>query len=600
MEYEHEIVYAWENLLTQDSIIQFVNDNLDIEVLAYDIETQGLYGRVLCLGMYGRKANGEEVGACVPMRYDSHSQTDFSVFQPLFDNAKTVAHFGKFDDVRLIPLGLDPKLSFDTGLAHMLLDENSSQALGNLAPRYLEVPPWKETVDRSNLEAESWDNLSRYCMQDVVYTLYLYDVFKQKLWEDERLVRLFKFSIMPANTVLTHMELRGLGLDVEAAQAMREEYTRQSDTLRTEMKALLPDAYKGINWNSTQQLGRFMFSEDGLGLYPLFYTDKGNPSVDKRTLSAFQEDHEVLRKLLEYRKLNKVIGTYLSPWLDCVRGGRIHGEFKMFGTVTGRLSSANPNLQNIPKKLHDLIVPSPGKQFCTADYSQIELRIAAVLSGDPTMKEAYRTGQDLHLITASSVLGKPVEEITPDERQLAKAVNFGLLYGMRAEGFQSYAKDMFGVELSMAEAIEYRLKFFETYPALEQWHRKRVFLAHRLGYVRSPLGRIRRLPDLRSEDQYARQRAERQAINAPVQAVPPELTFMAMAELEQIEGIDLVGQVHDEILMEIPLTDTDHYVTMIKKVMENPPLKRYLGVELSVPIVVDVKVGPSWGRVVSV
>jgi DNA polymerase-1 len=291
------------------------------------------------------------------------------------------------------------------------------------------------------------------------------------------------------------------------------------------------------------------------------------------------------------------MNTYLLPWSAKLDSrSRLHTTYKLYGTVTGRLSG---DLQQVPRDtfIRGVIGAPPGWCYVAADFSQIELRIAAHVASESRMQRAFILGQDLHLLTAMDLTGKSVDQISKEERKRAKAVNFGFLYGMYPRKFQKYAFESYGVEVSMAEAELARDKYFTMFPDLTRWHDRQRRLAHNHYRVSSPLGRVRHLPDILSSDNGVRMEAERQAINSPVQATASDLMLFAMVELQKELNPREAGMVitqHDEIGFEVREEMVGEYMPIIKEVMENLPIKRTFGLELSVPIIADVEAASHW------
>jgi DNA polymerase-1 len=270
----------------------------------------------------------------------------------------------------------------------------------------------------------------------------------------------------------------------------------------------------------------------------------------------------------------------------------------LYGTVTGRLSG---DLQQVPRDtfIRGVIGAPSGWCFVQADYSQVELRIAAHCAKEKRMQRAFLTGQDIHLATAVSLTGKPGSAVTKEERKKAKAVNFGFLYGMYPKKFQAYCFENFDLEVSIVEAQLARTKYFEDYPDLLQWHDRQRRIAHNLHRVTSPIGRVRHLPDILSNDNSVRMEAERQAINSPVQSMASDLMLFSMVKLADVldtREAAMVGTLHDAIFFEIREDALDKYLPIIKDTMENLPIKRTFGAELEVPIVADVEWGYHWGE----
>jgi DNA polymerase I-like protein with 3'-5' exonuclease and polymerase domains len=293
---------------------------------------------------------------------------------------------------------------------------------------------------------------------------------------------------------------------------------------------------------------------------------------------------------------------FLRSWTEKIDGdGFMHPNFLLHGTVTGRLSCKNPNLQQVPrdKRLRPLFTAPDGWTFVEADYSQVELRIAAMMSGDPTLLEIYRQAGDVHTATAMLITGLPKEQITEDMRKKAKAVNFGFLYGMGAKKFVIYALDNYGVTVSLQEATLFRERFFEKFYGLPPWHDRQKKLAKRDKRVRSRMGRLRRLPEIDSGDKFSRSEAERQAVNSPVQSLASDMCLFSFVRLGAEQDWDFirpVGLVHDAIVLMVRTDRLDEGCRIIKDTMEDvATMERVFGAHLTVPIEAEVKYGP-WGK----
>ena len=330
-----------------------------------------------------------------------------------------------------------------------------------------------------------------------------------------------------------------------------------------------------------------------------------------------QHPHKVIDLLLERVKWQKYSSSFFSAYQEQVdENDRIHTTFKLTGTVTGRLSSGKAdqdkvtgrvqnrgvNLQQVPRDafVRGIFGAPPGWAFIECDYSQIELRVAAFVADEPTMKHLYNTGQDIHMTMAMRMTGKPAHLVTKEERKKAKAVNFGFLYGMGWFKFISTAWENYGVRVTEAEAKAFRKAFFDEFPMLLRWHAKQRMMAHKYGRVQSPIGRIRHLPDINSEDKGVVAEAERQAINSPVQSFASDMAVMALVRINQDfkrRGLRArsVGTVHDAINFEAPYEELPIVVPLIKWHMENVPIEKWFGVHLDIPIVGDCKIGKRWG-----
>ncbi len=525
----------------------------------------------------------------------------------LSDN-RLVGHNIKYDLQWLASRGVDltDDAWFDTMLAAHLLDENRSKGLKPLARAYLGADLYEDQVDWK-LEVNPLEPLATYNGQDTDYTLRLYHVFRDELREKPRLARLFSLLVMPAMRAFTRIEARGFPVDVERLIDRHREVVRRLRAVEDRMLEYVPldDGLSAApNYRSHPFVARVLYEH--LGLPIITVTEKGAPATDEKTLLTLSEryPHPFMEMLLEHRGLSKWGGTYTGSWhkrLVLSGDDRIYPSYNLAGTVTGRLSS---DFQQVPRDpfIRSIIgfgnQPDRGWSLLEGDFSQIELRIAAALSGDPTMMAVYERGEDLHALTASTVTGKPLAEVTKDERSRAKAVNFGFLYGMGARNFRDYARFTYGVRVSEDEAIAYRQAFFDRYPRLVSWHQSQRRLVHQNGQVESPLGRVRRLPAVRSGDPDMRAEAERQAINSPVQGLASDFTLLGIVELERMldqSQARVLGNLHDSIILEVRDDVAQEMAATVKHVMEHLPTQRLFGYTLPVPVVADVKVSKHWG-----
>jgi DNA polymerase-1 len=511
-----------------------------------------------------------------------------------------VAQNGKHDNQQLAGAGVYLEHGFDIMLAAHLLDENRPKNLGFLSQSILGADVYKGMVELKpdKIMKEPLRKICEYNGYDVGYTHQLYPHLRREILAQPRLLRLFAKLLMPASHVIQQVETAGWYVDQpllwDRIKQLQLEIAKRKKVLR----ANLPKAWReDFNFNSTQQLGRWLFSAKGLGLSPLELTATGAPSTREAVLLHYH-DHPAVAALLEYRTLElKWLRTYLLPWsvrLDS--RSRLHTVYKLYGTVTGRLSG---DMQQVPRDsfIRGVFGAPPGWSFVQADYSQIELRIAAHCAHERRMQRAFRTGEDLHLLTATQLTGKPGTAVTKEERKRAKAVNFGFMYGMYPKKFQSYAFESYGVEVSLGEAEAAREQYFRTFRDLPSWHERQKRIANNHHRVVSPLGRVRHLPDILSSENSVRMEAERQAINSPVQATASDLMLFSMVQLHaQMNPREafIVGTLHDAIFFQVRDDSLGEYLPLIKQVMESLPLKRTFGLELSVPIVVDVDHAQHW------
>ena len=575
-------------------------------VVSYDVENRGRPWErewdIVCLGV---SWDGQTTYV-VPL---SHPESPFRsrwrdilrYLSPALrrSDLKLVAQNGKHDNQQLAGALVFLEHRFDIMLAAHLLDENRPKNLGFLSQSVLGADVYKGMVELKpdKIMKEPLKRICSYNGNDVGYTHQIYPKLREELLQHPRLTRLFAKLMMPASHVVQQVEAAGMYVDQKRLYHRMSILQDEIDDRKEVLYEYVPRKMGEINFNSPQQLGRWLFSKRGLGLSPLERTATGNPSTKEAVLLHYH-DHPAVQALLEYRTLQlKWMNTYLLPWstkLDT--RSRLHTTYKLYGTVTGRLSG---DLQQVPRDsfIRGVIGAPPGWCFVQADYSQIELRIAAHVAKERRMRRSFLTGQDLHLVTASSLTGKSAKDVTKEERKKAKAVNFGFLYGMWPKKFQAYAFENYGVEVTMAEAELARQKYFSMFRDLEAWHDRQRRVAHNYHRVVSPLGRVRHLPDILSSDNGVRMEAERQAINSPVQATASDLMLFSMVQLQpQLDrrSAFLVGTLHDAIFLQVREDAIDEVAPLIKEVMENLPLKHTFGVEIDIPIVVDVEYAQHW------
>jgi DNA polymerase-1 len=489
-------------------------------------------------------------------------------------------------------------------LAAHLLDENRPKNLGFLSQTILGADEYKGMagdLKDGGAAKVPLRPLMRYNGYDTGYTRQIYTQLRKELLEEPRLTRIFAKLLMPASHMIQEVERAGFYVGRQRLERRMEELQGYIDRELEVIREYLPRSLRdSFNPNSTQQLGRWLFSSTkrgGLGFSPLETTPTGKPSTREGVLLHYR-DHPAVVALLRYRTLQlKWMNTNLLPWsLRLDRRSRLHTSYKLFGTVTGRLSG---DMQQVPRDsfIRSVIGAPKGWRFIQADYSQVELRIAAHVAQEKRMLRSFMLGEGLHLGTATSLTGKSDGEVTKEERKMAKAVNFGFLYGMYPKKFQTYAFENYNLKVSQADAELYRRQFFETYPGLEPWHKRQRRLVHANRQVQSPIGRIRHLPDVLSGDRAVVMEAERQAINSPVQSMASDMMLFAMVQLHPVlNPMDcfMVGTLHDGIFFECREDAVETYMEVIKEVMETLPLRRTFGTELSVPIIADVEEGQWW------
>lgn len=549
-------------------------------------------------------------------------------------------HNLKFDVIWLARRGVEALIWFCTMMSAHLLNENREMNLESLSMTQLGVSGWGKRKVKF-VPPDALSIMGPYCGKDSAYDHALYLQDREKLRESPELGRLFGQISMPAVRVFKKSELCGIWLDQVRARDRLKLAREARSAVEKELKGWLPQEFhqkaqeleeigKSI-YNSPDFLSGWLFSEapGGLGLKPLRRTKKGF-CTDKHDLGILKDQHEAVAGILEFRKREKTV-EFFESWLAGIDpDGWVHPSFNLVGAVTGRKSSG---FHTVPREdtragLRSIFGAPEGWTFIEADFSQIELKIAAWLANEPTMLAIFRNGGDIHLYTAGLVTGKlyalqdemglgeltiaelsAIPEfnerlkdlVTKEERRAAKAVNFGFLYGMGAAKFRTYALESYGVELTSQECEDFRNTYFITYSGLVPWHEQQRRKVRRPPYeVVSPIGRIRRLPMILSSDWEVQGRAERQAINSPVQGMAPDLVQLAVNVLVEEFGdwsdAKFVGEVHDSALFIVRTSTLAKWLPRIKQVMEHPPIEELFGLAVPVPLTVDLAIGSHWGE----
>lgn len=610
-------------LITNSRQLQRAFDHIrehGYQALSYDIETTGLSrfnDRINLLGF-----GNDKVQFIIPLqaplsplegRRKAQAILVKESVKWLNRNVKTlIAGNGKFDDLFLeVQFGVKPILGFDVVLASHILNENTPNGVKENAILECHAPHWD--VDKSLKTGkyktpEKYREYLEYLGYDIYYEYKLYKVFRKRIKQDPSLEKLYYHLYMPGIRSYEEVERQGVYVYPEQFKEVETHLRTKLDKVEGELREL---AKCTINWSSTTQLRELLYKK--LKLPVIERTESGAPSTSETTLKQLHDKHPIIPKLLEYRAVKIQITHFVDGWIKRMHDGRLYPHFKLHGTVTGRTSCTDPNLQQVPRDpiIRNLIGAPPGWSVVEIDYSQAELRIAAIMSGDETMSRIYQTGGDIHTHTYEMITGEKVSEdkyIRKEQRKKAKAVNFGFVYGMGWRKFQEYARDTYGVTLTEKEAQEWREKFFKTYHELPKWHSKQRRIVQSLGQVRSPIGRLRRLPDIYSTDRSKKAEAERQSINSPVQGFGSDLTILGMSEImgnaptfDPAWKLDrskfhVIGTVHDATLFEVRNDYLMEFCPKAKHVLEESyALLHVFGFESPVPIVADVAVGKSWG-----
>ena len=514
-------------------------------------------------------------------------------------------HNIKYDMIVLARCGMPVRgIRFDSMIAGWILDPESRQlGLKPMAKSLLGIHMTEiETLIGKGKQQLTMDcvpvkDAAPYAAADAEVVLQLMPVLRERM-QKEQTEHIFNELEIPLIPVLAQMEMRGILLDREFLKQMSADLTERLSALEEEIYHLVGYPF---NINSTQQLSAALFNT--LGLIPprtAKKTSSGNYSTAADVLEEMRGEHPVIEKILEYREIGKLKSTYTDTLPESIdkNTGRVHTSFNQTGTVTGRLASSSPNLQNIPtrtelgKQIRTAFTAAPGHRLLSVDYSQIELRIVAHMSGDEAMIAAFQAGQDIHAATAAAIYQCDITEVTKDQRRHAKAINFGLIYGMSAFGLSK------STGLTPAEATAFVKAYFEQFPKVSAFLEGLKQTAAQQGWVQTLAGRKRYFPNLKREMNYnLRNREEREAINAPVQGTSADILKAAMiklpGELEK-RGLhaSILLQVHDELMLEVPEEELFAARDAVKEVMENITT-------LSVPLITEAKSGTDWGNLTS-
>ncbi|MCX6001947.1 MAG: DNA polymerase I [Chloroflexi bacterium] len=522
-----------------------------------------------------------------------------SILKPFIEQERyaRIAYDGKFDIVLLTQAGLKPGgMCCDILIAAYLLGEKSLK-LKALAFNKLgiEIPELSELIGSGAKQVSparsSIEQVSQFACRDADIVLRLKESLEQEL-RSEELWSLFNDIEMPLVSILAEMEMHGVLLD-------RALLIEMSASLGSDMLGLEKEIYNCVghqfNINSPQQLSAVLFNELKLKPASARKTQSGY-STDAAILEELKDVHPVIRFVLEYRQLAKLKSTYSDalPLLINRKTGRLHTSFNQTGTTTGRLSSSQPNLQNLPirgetgSRIRQAIIAQPGWLLLSADYSQIDLRALAHISQDAELIATFQRDEDVHTHTASEVFGVPDAEVTTKMRRAAKTINFGVIYGMSGYGLQQ------ATDLTREEAELFISTYFKRYPGVKNYIDNTKRQAAALGYVQTVLGRRRYIPEINSANRLAREAAERMAINMPVQGTSADIIKVAMVNLHREmarRGLKtmMTLQVHDELVFEVPPAEMDVMKLLVQDIMP-------AAMKLSVPLKIDVKTGPNWGE----
>jgi len=605
VEAKEQVAVDYEKILSEEQLGVWLKKLSAAEVFSFDLETTSLdYMQAEIVGLsFAVEANK---AAYVPLAHcydNAPQQLDrarvLEQFKPLLEDAKK-AKLGqnlKYDMSVLANYDIAMQgIKYDTMLESYVLDSvGSRHNMDALALRFLD----KHTIHFEDVAGKGArqitfdlvdiDIATDYAAEDADVTLQLHQTIWPLLQESESLVKVFQEIEMPLLSVLSRMERRGVLLDTKALKKQSVQLTARIAELESEVHTLAGEEF---NLGSPKQLQKILFEK--LALPIISKTPKGQPSTAESVLVELAHDYELPKLLLEHRSLAKLKSTYIDklPKMIDSNTGRVHTSYQQAVAATGRLSSTEPNLQNIPvrseegRRIRKAFIAKPGNKIVAADYSQIELRIMAHLSEDKGLVTAFENGVDVHSATASEVFAVEIDAVTKEQRRRAKAINFGLIYGMSAFGLARQ------LDIERYEAQAYVDLYFERYPGVKNYMESTRKIASEQGYVETVFGRRLYLPDINARNGMRRQYAERTAINAPMQGTAADIIKLAMINLDrQLQNSELdcamLMQVHDELVFEIKENDLEAAIKIINAAMVG-------AASLSVPLIVDIGTGNNW------
>jgi len=595
-EHDYKTVESFEDV---EALVQTL---LKAKSVVFDTETTGLNPlNTEIVGLSFALKPGEAWYVPIPEQI-SQAKVLMNLFKPLFENEsiEKVGQNLKFDINVLSLYDIEVKGPlFDTMMAHYVLEPDKRHNMDYLSETFLGYSPMsiekligKKGKNQKSMRDVELEQISIYAAEDADITLQLKNKLAPLVKKIEPLQTLLTDVELPLVSILAKMEQEGVALDTDFLSQYSSQLGKEVQDVQLKIFEM---AGTQFNLDSPKQMGEVLFGRMAIP-YKGKKTKTGQFSTNEATLVGLKKDNEIIEHILEYRQMAKLKSTYVDalPNLINPRTGRIHTTFGQAVAATGRLSSTNPNLQNIPirtergRKVRGAFIPRDKDHvLVAADYSQIELRLVAALSGDDIMVNAFKEGQDIHTLTASKVFNVDPEEVTREMRSNAKTVNFGIIYGVSAFGLSQQT------DLSRSESAEIINNYFETYPKLKAYMDNNIELARAQGYVETILGRRRYLPDINSNNRTVRGHAERNAINAPVQGSAADLVKVAMINVARAlekSGLNakMTLQVHDELLFDVPKKEVEDLKALIVHEMEQAfP-------DLVVPMIAEAGVGQNW------
>ena len=595
-----DIEHSYYLIENKEDIYKLVSELLLQKEVCFDTETTSL--NELEAELVGMAFSWEKHKGYYVLFPESKELTQeiLEIFRPFFENS-SITKIGqnlKYDIKVLAKYNIQVLGNlFDTMIAHYLLNPDAKHNMDILSENYLHYSPisietliGKKGKGQLSMRQVPPQEQKEYAVEDTDVTLQLKNIFEQQL-QKYNAEKLFSQIESPLVQVLADMELEGIRIDVPFLKSLSNDIEKDIFSLQ---QAVYEQAGEIFNLSSPKQLGDILFEKLKLISKPK-KTKTGQYATSEEILSELAPKHKIVANVLEYRQLQKLQSTYIDALPKEVNSttGRVHTTYMQAVTATGRLSSNNPNLQNIPirtergQQIRKAFVPrNEDYTLLSADYSQIELRVIAALSGEKNMIEAFLQNQDIHRSTAAKVFNVDIQSVTREQRSHAKTVNFGIIYGVSAFGLSNQT------ELSRSESKELIDTYYQTYPQLKVFIDKQIHFARENGYVETILGRRRYLPDINSRNQVVKGAAERNAVNAPIQGSAADIIKIAMINIYNLLKDNklktkMLLQVHDELIFDVPKNELDFVKPLIKKTMEE-------AYQFAVPLVVDLGVGKNW------
>ena len=570
------------------------------EIVAFDTETEGL--NALETDIVGISFSWQKgIGYYLPVKNNkSVHEKSFEILKPFFESTEIikVGHNIKFDIQVLHKYNV--KVSspiYDTMVAHYLINPDMRHNLDTLSESYLNYSPisiesliGKKGKNQISMRDVSIDKITDYASEDADITLQLKSIFDKEI-EVNNLGKIFYDIEIPMINVLSEMETEGIKIDISYLEKLDKEFEEDLEKLK---KEIFKKSGEEFNLNSPKQLGEILFDKLKLVSKPK-KTKTGQYSTSEEVLSSLANDHKIIEDILEWRSLDKLQNTYVKSLPNEVSSltNRVHSSFNQTVTTTGRLSSNNPNLQNIPirtangQKIRRAFIPR-GIDYIlmAADYSQIELRVIASISNEKNMIDAFVNNQDIHTMTASKIYNVDPENVTREQRGNAKTVNFGIIYGVSAFGLSQQT------DLNRSESKVMIDNYFLNYPGLKKYMSDQIDFARNNGYVETIMGRRRYLQNINSQNNMLRSSSERNAINAPIQGSAADIIKIAMINInselkKQSLKSKMLLQVHDELVFDVHKSEKDQIKDIVKTTMES-------AVKLKVPLKIDLEFGKNW------